>query len=63
MTAMSDPVSTLDLLAVANATVNQHWQRPGQPWRPVCADCTADGCPRLESAEAWLEQLRRSALS
>jgi hypothetical protein len=63
MTAMSDPVSTLDLVAVANRTVDEHWRRPGADWRPVCADCTHDGCPRLESAELFLARIRRRALS
>jgi hypothetical protein len=63
MTAMCDPVSTIDLLAAANRTVDEHWRRPGQPWRPVCADCTADGCPQMKSAEMFLAQVRRRALS
>jgi hypothetical protein len=63
MTAMCEPVSTIDLVTVANGTVDQHWQRPGESWEPVCSDCTDTGCPRLESAEVYLAQVRTRALS
>lgn len=62
MTAMCDPVSTIDLVAAANRTIDEHWRRPGAPWQPACTDCTNDGCLRLESAEVFLAQVRRRVL-
>ncbi|MFC4109858.1 hypothetical protein [Micromonospora zhanjiangensis] len=63
MTTTAEPVSTHDLATAANTTVDQHWQRPGTTWKPACADCTHDGCPRLESAHQFLDRLTARALS
>ncbi|GAB3808089.1 hypothetical protein ACFOX0_33675 [Micromonospora zhanjiangensis] len=63
MTAMVEQVSITDLVATANATINEHWQRPGTAWRPACGDCTDDGCPRLESAHRYLDRVRARVLA
>jgi hypothetical protein len=61
---MAEPVALSEMVWAANRTVDMHWLRPGESWRPGrCADCTDVGCARLESAEAFLAQVRDRALS